>query len=554
MKSVTWSGGAVSGSVSYGHDSDFRIASIGSVAYTFDNDGLLTQAGALTLRRDATHGALTGTTLAALTDEFTYNEFGEVAKYTSSSGSTPLLAIDYQRDTGGRLTGITETIGRSASTSRTFEYDVAGRLERVRTGGTVVAEYGYDANGNRVEHRYLGGTDSATYDDADRLLTYGGVAYSYTPQGELKARSLAGETTTYDYDTFGNLRSVSMTGQTIDYVLDPVGRRVGRKVNGTLTHGWLYADGQRIVAELDGTSATVSQFVYASSRIVPDYIVKGGTTYRILTDHLGSVRLVVNTATGAVAQQISYDEFGRVLSDSAPGFQPFGFAGGLYDPATALVLFGARSYDPYSGRWTRRDPIGFAGTSANLYDYCHSDPINYIDPNGLATLGLAAGGSDTNAFRNRARQAAGPSDTKVFDNGQDIIRIMDNAGSIDRAVIHSHGYQEGVIGNGNEIGLYHSKVGLPGYASTQEFADAILSGHVNITRGGKIVFYGCNLAGLAQDLSARLGAGGRRDIRVTGANESVYEENGRAYVDKRGKFITYQAGSQVATWPSLPYN
>ncbi len=54
-------------------------------------------------------------------------------------------------------------------------------------------------------------------------------------------------------------------------------------------------------------------------------------TYRFLTDHLGSPRLVVNASTGAVVQRIDYDEWVQVLDDTNPGFQPFGFAGGLYD-------------------------------------------------------------------------------------------------------------------------------------------------------------------------------------------------------------------------------
>jgi RHS repeat-associated protein len=56
--------------------------------------------------------------------------------------------------------------------------------------------------------------------------------------------------------------------------------------------------------------------------------------------------------TGAIPQHLDYDEFGRVLQDTSPGFQPFGFAGGLYEPATQLVRFGARNYDPETGRWT----------------------------------------------------------------------------------------------------------------------------------------------------------------------------------------------------------
>lgn len=47
------------------------------------------------------------------------------------------------------------------------------------------------------------------------------------------------------------------------------------------------------------------------------------------------------------------------------------------------VWFGARDYDAYTGRWTARDPILFAGGQANLYAYVDNDPVNYTDPNGL---------------------------------------------------------------------------------------------------------------------------------------------------------------------------
>jgi RHS repeat-associated protein len=47
------------------------------------------------------------------------------------------------------------------------------------------------------------------------------------------------------------------------------------------------------------------------------------------------------------------------------------------------VCFGARDYDPYTGRWTARDPILFAGGDSNLYRYAAGDPINFVDPTGL---------------------------------------------------------------------------------------------------------------------------------------------------------------------------
>jgi len=106
-------------------------------------------------------------------------------------------------------------------------------------------------------------------------------------------------------------------------------------------------------------------------------------TYRLITDHLGSVRLVVDAATGAIAQRIDYDAWGQVTSDSNPSFQPFGYAGGLYEPSTGLVRFGARDYDAQTGRWTAKDPIRFAGGDSNLYSYVGNNPISFIDPLGL---------------------------------------------------------------------------------------------------------------------------------------------------------------------------
>ncbi len=112
-------------------------------------------------------------------------------------------------------------------------------------------------------------------------------------------------------------------------------------------------------------------------------LVKGGKSYRVLSDHLGSPWLVVDISDGSVAQRMDYDTFGNVIEDSNPGFQPFGFAGGVYDLDTKLTRFGARDYDAEMGRWTAKDPILFAGGDTNLFGYVLGDPVNGIDPNGL---------------------------------------------------------------------------------------------------------------------------------------------------------------------------
>ena len=108
-----------------------------------------------------------------------------------------------------------------------------------------------------------------------------------------------------------------------------------------------------------------------------------------------------------IAQQLDYDAWGKVISDSNPGFQPFGFAGGLYDSATGLTRFGARDYDAETGRWTAKDPILFAGGDVSLYGYVSGDPVNGVDPYGLWAWGdpipqgvvnFSAGFGDTLSF------------------------------------------------------------------------------------------------------------------------------------------------------------
>jgi RHS repeat-associated protein len=112
-------------------------------------------------------------------------------------------------------------------------------------------------------------------------------------------------------------------------------------------------------------------------------MVKNNQTYKIMYAPLGSIRLIFNSQ-GDVVQELEYDEFGMVLRDTNPGFQPLGYNSGIYDQDTQLVRFGARDYDPMIGRWTTKDPIGFAGGDTNLYSYVGQNPTSFIDPTGLA--------------------------------------------------------------------------------------------------------------------------------------------------------------------------
>jgi RHS repeat-associated protein len=153
---------------------------------------------------------------------------------------------------------------------------------------------------------------------------------------------------------------------------------------------------------------------------VPDYIICtadscSGKTYRVISDQLGSVRLVVDTSNGSIMQRIDYDEWGvaQVVTDNDPRglqsnkvyFQPFGFASGVYDGATALVRFGERDYDAASGRWTTKDRARFRG-GINFYAYGQGDPANWTDRSGQSGAAVEQGLAEMLA-RSAVRAEAG---------------------------------------------------------------------------------------------------------------------------------------------------
>ena len=386
---ASWSG-AVAGTLARTFDADFRISSENvnggsTVAIQYDADSLPIQIGGLSLARSGQTGLITSTSLGSLTDAFGYDTFGDPVHYSASIGGNSVFGLDVTRDSVARVASRSETL---AGVNHTFAYvyDASGRITEVRQDNVLSESYAYDGNGNRTQASGAAGTILAAYDAQDRLVQYGATSFAYTPNGERQSASSSGQTTLYRYDSLGNLTGVTLAnGTQVDYLLDGIHRRAGKRVNGTLTQAFLYRDGLHPVAELDAAGNLVSRFVYAGGN-TPVYMQKGGVSYRVISDHVGSPRLIVDATSGAIAQRLDYDTFGNVVLDTNPGFQPFGFGGGLYDSQTRLVHFGAREYDAHTGRWLTKDPMGFGGGDANLYAYVGDDPVNRADPSGLSTI------------------------------------------------------------------------------------------------------------------------------------------------------------------------
>lgn len=408
VSKTTWSG-EMTGSITRTFNNDFLVSSErlnngDAVLFTYNADDLPTGVGGLNITWRSDIALPASAAIGAVSSSFEYSEFGDLLHASHTSGGSGLLEITDTVDQAGRTVSDTTTVAGGAPAVTAYGYNAAGFLASVSRNGVPVSSYSYDSNGNITNATTSAGTTSYTFDAQDRLITAGATIFTYTDAGELRTKNGPGGTTTYTYDELGQLRRVSLAdGRLIEYSLGTATARVTKKINGTSVHSFLRDEAGTIVAELDANNAPVSRFVYVPGFDAPSQIIRGSETFRILADILGSVRLVVNVQSGAIVQRLDYDEWGNVTLDSNPGFQPFGFAGGIYDPDTKLVRFGARDYDPSIRRWTAPDPIDFFGGTTNLYAYVDNNPINSIDLTGTEpchkggeTKGHGHGGHEAN--------------------------------------------------------------------------------------------------------------------------------------------------------------
>jgi RHS repeat-associated protein len=133
----------------------------------------------------------------------------------------------------------------------------------------------------------------------------------------------------------------------------------------------------------DGAGVQTHRYLYGTGvdQILADE--RGGSVVWALADNLGTVRDVVDGG-GVVLNHVTYDSYGRVISQTNPAVEfRFGYTGREQDTETGLDYYRARYYDSGVGRFISEDPIGFGAGDANLYRYVGNSPVNAIDPSGL---------------------------------------------------------------------------------------------------------------------------------------------------------------------------
>jgi len=377
---LTFSGSA-SGAFLYDYDADLRLTSIaldgGSPTVdSYDTDGRLSARGPFGFSR-GTSGLVNGWSGAGMQVDIERDLLGRTVRRGHTIGGVEVYRLDMTYDAAGQILSRTEFLEGSTS-EYTYAWDANGSLLSVDLAGAQIESYAYDVNGNRTS---VNGNVQA-FNAADQVTQVGDLQYVHDKDGYLTQRG----SDQFNYSMRGELISATAGGQQIQYVYDGFMRRVARTVGGNTTQ-FLYGNPKApfVLTHTRAPDGTLTTYLYDDSGLLIGFH-RSGQTYHVITDQVGSPRLIVDEA-GLILREITYSAWGEIIGDTAPGIDlAIGFAGGLADPATGLVRFGMRDYDPISGRWTARDPALFRG-GPNLYMYASNNPISNRDPLGLYCTG-----------------------------------------------------------------------------------------------------------------------------------------------------------------------
>ena len=224
----------------------------------------------------------------------------------------------------------------------------------------------------------------------------------------------------YVFNAFGWLTSVTnLVSEPASYVAfayDTGGRRVRKSVyerNGSVwvekTRNQFYYDGWNLMAETvtDKTatpeSTTLRLYTWgldlAGHRggrlgqsaggiggLLAVTEIAGSITnvYYPVSDHIGTIRALVDAKSGETVAEYEYDPYGVLLEEAGEKASscPFRFSSKYYDRETQLLYFGYRYYSPASTKWLTVDPLQERG-GLNFTAYCGGDPVNQVDPLGM---------------------------------------------------------------------------------------------------------------------------------------------------------------------------
>jgi len=360
--------------------------------------------------------------------DYEYDVLGQIAKWTQQAGSAAPQAYNFDYDPVGELkSGLLKDASQTILKSYTYDYDGSGNrtVETIdslvtgetlnnlnqltgRQGGTGVLPIrgvtnesaSVTVNGQpattKSDNSFEGRVAVTAGDNTVTVVATDANGNTTTNQYNVAVTGSGSKTLVYDangnltsdgtrsfqWDALNRLTAVTSGTHRSEFTYNGLSQRVKivEKDNGAVTSTkqfvWCPGDAQ-LCEERDGSNNVTKRFYAQGEQI-------GGTNYYYTKDHLGSIRELTDSS-GVVQTRYDYDPYGRRTKISGSLDADFGFTGHYYHQPSALHLAWFRAYDADLGRWISRDPIREEG-GLNLYCYVRNNPLNWVDPFGLAAI------------------------------------------------------------------------------------------------------------------------------------------------------------------------
>ncbi|MDR1688074.1 MAG: hypothetical protein LBS21_05625, partial [Clostridiales bacterium] len=361
---------------------------------------------------------------------YTYDALNRITAVTDYNGRI----TKYEYDKNSRLVKTTRPDGSVEE----ITYDRAGRMtakiDKAATGELISQyEYTYNANGDIIEEKDLPGNRTTpikaestemTYGTANRLESVNGQVVSYDADGNMIKGVLGGGAASFGYDKFNRLIRVSAEGtenaeNTTVYKYDGEGNRISVNNNGEITVFVTDPTGSLSnLLESRNSDGSKNIYVYGVGLISQEQVTAGATgkaakatpenttEYRLFHyDYRGSTTAITN-ASGNVTDRVVYSPYGKIDERTGETKTRFLYVGqfGVQVDENGLYYMRARYYDTLTSRMLTEDPywdeenmihgkgndfipiISKVKQSSNLYTYCMSSPMSYVDLTGMDAI------------------------------------------------------------------------------------------------------------------------------------------------------------------------
>ena len=290
---------------------------------------------------------------------------------TNSAGSTLLSKFHYAYNEEGQITNLLRQIGSGTPKTNVISYDGIGEVTSVTTNSSSGYNYSYDLAGNRTMEQFGANTWRARFNPLNEIQS--------------KDQGLSSTNISFQWDEENRPVSVTEGSVSTKIYYNGFGRRMylTEYSNGyQSTSHWYVWSGDKIAEEAyigtNGSSYFHWHYDYS-------YFDSADPAYLYTTrDGLGSFREVYDGPLSYLLMQFDYDPYGRQSSLISGASTPpdMGFTGMFGMNGHNLNFAENRVYDPDTGRWLSRDPIGETG-GQNPYEYAANDPVDNVDPIGL---------------------------------------------------------------------------------------------------------------------------------------------------------------------------